>query len=180
MHHHRGKSSERFLNKEIILTELEINPGQTILDAGCGNGYMSKEFSRILNNTGQVYALDPDAQAIETLAQEVGGTNIKPLVGDISQVTELPEASIDLIYLATVLHGFSQTEIDGFKKEVKRLLKPQGRLAIVEINKEPTLFGPPLNMRFSPQELINLMSLIPEQTVAVGEFFYMQTFKNQK
>ena len=54
-HRHRGKTSESFLNKDIILKELDILPGQTILDAGCGNGYMAKEFSKILNNTGKVY-----------------------------------------------------------------------------------------------------------------------------
>ena len=43
VHHHRGKSSESLFNKEVILKELDISPGQTILDAGCGNGYMSKE-----------------------------------------------------------------------------------------------------------------------------------------
>jgi ubiquinone/menaquinone biosynthesis C-methylase UbiE len=37
-------------------------PGQTILDAGCGNGCMSKEFSKLLNNTGKVYALDPSKE----------------------------------------------------------------------------------------------------------------------
>ncbi|MGB2928225.1 MAG: hypothetical protein WBB70_04855 [Desulfobacterales bacterium] len=40
-HRHRGKSSESYLNKDIILKELNIRSGQTILDAGCGNGYMS-------------------------------------------------------------------------------------------------------------------------------------------
>ncbi len=62
-HHHAGKSSEHHLNKELILRELNIFSGQIILDAGCGTGYMSKEFSKILNNTGKVYALDPDNKA---------------------------------------------------------------------------------------------------------------------
>ncbi|MBN1864169.1 MAG: hypothetical protein JW808_04650, partial [Victivallales bacterium] len=44
-HHHRGKSSESLLDKAAILGALRIEPGQTVLDAGCGNGYMSKEFS---------------------------------------------------------------------------------------------------------------------------------------
>jgi cyclopropane fatty-acyl-phospholipid synthase-like methyltransferase len=37
-HHHRGKSPESLLNKEAILAALGIAPGQTVLDAGCGNG----------------------------------------------------------------------------------------------------------------------------------------------
>lgn len=177
-HHHRGKSSESRLNKDIILKELNIRSGQTILDAGCGNGYMSKEFSKLLNNTGKVYALDPDKAAIEILKEETQGTNIKTIVGDITKRTHIGDASVDLIYLSTVFHGFSKGEIDGFQKEVKRLLKPNAVLAIVEIIKEATPFGPPLDIRFSPDELKETITLNPKSLAAVGEYFYMQTFEN--
>ena len=177
-HHHRGKSSKNRLNKDIILKEVNIRSGQTVLDAGCGNGYMSKEFSKLLSNTGIVYALDPDKAAIEILEQETKGTNIETIVGDITQKTQIENASVDLIYLSTVFHGFSKDDIDGFQREVKRLLKPNAVLAIVEIIKEETPFGPPLDIRFSPDELKETITLNPKSLVAVGEYFYMQTFEN--
>ena len=177
-HRHRGKSSERYLNKDIILKALNIGSGQTILDAGCGNGYMSKEFSKLLNHTGKVYALDPDKAALEILNQETKGTNIETIEGDITQRTRIKGSSVDLIYLSTVFHGFSEGEIHGFQKEVKRLLKPNGILSIVEIKKEKTPFGPPLHIRFSPDELKATIALIPKSLVEVGEYFYMQTFEN--
>ena len=177
-HHHRGKSSESRLNKDIILKELNIRSGQTILDAGCGNGYMSKEFSKLLKNTGKVYALDPDNVAIEILKEETKGTNIEAIVGDITKRTQIKGASVDLIYLSTVFHGFSKKEIDGFQKEVKRLLKHNAVLAIIEIIKEETPFGPPLDIRFSPDELKEVITLNPKSLVEVGEYFYMQTFEN--
>jgi len=46
-HQHRGKFTEGFLNNKMVLKALNIKAGQTILDAGCGNGYMSKLFSDI-------------------------------------------------------------------------------------------------------------------------------------
>ena len=179
-HRHRGKSSESFLDKDIILRELNILPGQTILDAGCGNGYMSKEFSRVLNNTGKVYALDPDREAIETLKEETKGTNIETIEADITKTTPIEESSIDLIYLSTVLHGFQEDQIANFQKEIKRLLKPNARLAIVEIQKQDTPFGPPLDIRFSPEELIQTVNLNPKALVEVGQYFYMQIFENKK
>ena len=179
-HHHRGKSSESLLNKEVILKELDISPGQTILDAGCGNGYMSKEFSRLVKNSGKVYALDPDEKAIEVLKEETKGTNIVSLLGDITKTIEIEGLTVDLIYISTVLHGFSGTQMHNFQEEIKRLLKPNGILAIVEIKKEPTPFGPPLEIRFSPQDLQKIITLTPEKTVEVGQFFYMQTFEKKE
>ena len=176
--HHRGRSSERHLNRDIVLKELNIRSGHTILDAGCGSGYMSKEFSKILNNTGKVYALDPDKAVIEILTQETKGTNIETIVGDITRRTQIEGSSVELIYLSTVFHGFSEEEIDGFQKEVKRLLKPDAVLAIVEFKKIKSPFGPPLEIRYSPEELKKAITLTPRSFVEVGEFFYMQTFEN--
>ena len=65
----------------------------------------------------------------------------------------------------------------GFLKEIKRLLKPNGKLAIIEIKKEDTPFGPPLGIRFSPEELRNIIDLNPTQLIDVGEYFYMQIFE---
>lgn len=177
-HRHKGKSSERFVDTDIILRELGIRHGQIVLDAGCGNGYMAKEFSKVLNNSGKVYALDPDREAIETLQRETEGTRIEAMVGDITQITPIEESSIDLIYLSTVFHGFSEDQIATFQEEARRLLKPNARLAIVEIEKRETPFGPPLELRFSPEELKQTITLFPKSLVKIGQYLYMQIFEN--
>lgn len=178
-HHHRGKSSERYLKKELILQALNIQVGQTILDAGCGNGYMSKLFSKKVGKSGKVYALDPDTEPLEVLKKETAGTNIEAIEGDITKPTRLKPASVDLIYVSTVVHGFSKQQMQDFLAEAKRLLRPDAELAIVEIEKKETPFGPPLHMRFSQEELKDLVPLAPLDTVKVGEHFYMMIFKNK-
>jgi SAM-dependent methyltransferase len=178
-HHHRGKSSESLLDKGAILSALAIELGQTVLDAGCGNGYMSKEFSQRVGDSGRVYALDPDETGIALLREKTESTNIVALAGDITTTTQLPASAIDLIYLSTVFHIFSPEQIKGFEAEVKRPLAPRGRLAIVEIVKGATPFGPPLNMRLSPEDLTQALRLTPLGAVEVGEYFYMQLFENR-
>jgi len=179
-HHHQGKSSEQLLDKTVILDHLGIVPGQTVLDAGCGSGYMAKEFSRRVGDAGKVFALDRDEIAVATLREETAGTNVSALVGDITTGMPLPPSSLDLVYVSMVLHGFSPAQIKGFRVEVVRLLKPQGRLAIVEIAKRDTPFGPPLRIRFSPEELKRALRLVPQATVDVGEHCYMQLFEKEE
>jgi ubiquinone/menaquinone biosynthesis C-methylase UbiE len=176
-HHHRGKSSEGFLDKEKILTALSIRLGETVLDAGCGNGYMAKEFDKLVGERGKVYALDPDTASIEKLQSETKDRIIDPFVGDITRKTKLQASSIDLIYVSTVLHGFSPAQMNGFTNEVERILKPKGRVAVVEMKKEETPFGPPLSIRFSPEELRQAIRLHPRLLIDVGAFFYMQVFQ---
>ncbi|MBN1615280.1 MAG: class I SAM-dependent methyltransferase [Deltaproteobacteria bacterium] len=178
--HHRGRSSESLLDKRAILSALAIELGQAVLDAGCGNGYMSKAFSPLVGDRGRVYALDPDETGIAVLREEIKGTNIVAMVGDITTTTHLPASAIDLVYLSTVFHIFSPGQIEGFEAEVKRLLTPSGKLAIVEIVKHATPFGPPLDMRVSPADLKEALRLTPSDTVEVGEYFYMQLFENRQ
>jgi len=177
-HQHKRKFTEGLLNSKLILKALNIGAGQTILDAGCGNGYMSKLFSKKVAQSGKVYALDSNAYFIEVLKTEVKGTNIEAIEGDITKPTQLKGSSVDLIYLSTVFHVFSQQQMQGFFQETKRLLKINAFLAIVEIEKKETPFGPPLNLRYSPEELKQIVPLAPANTVQVGEHFYMQIFQN--
>ena len=176
-HHYKGKSSEHFLDKKAILDALSISPGQTILDAGCGNGYMSKEFAMVMDGNGKVYALDPDEESIEKLKEVTTGGIIEPLIGDITKKTVLMDASIDLIYLSNVAHGFSEDQMNGFGHEVKRLLKLGGRLGIVEFHKRKTDHGPPLEIRLSSDDLKSRIPLVPGKLVDIGEEFYLQMFE---
>ena len=109
---------------------------------------------------------------------ETQGTNIEAIEGDITRKNKLNESCIDLIYLSTVIHMFSHQQMQGFLKEAERLLKPDALLAIVEIEKKETPFGPPLELRYSPEELKQIVPMAPLNTVRVGEHFYMQIFRN--
>lgn len=177
-HHHAGKFTEGLLDQERILTALNIQPGQTVLDAGCGNGYMSKAFANRVTQSGKVVALDRDAHPMGILEKETRGTPVTVIVCDITRPIPVDPESVDLVYISTVIHGFSRKQLQFFLGEVKRLLKPNGVLAIVEIEKKETAFGPPLNIRFSPEELKAVVPMLPLNTWQVGEHFYMQMFRN--
>jgi len=174
------KFTQGLLNTELILNALQIKAGQTILDAGCGNGYMSRLFSDAVSPSGKVYALDCDRHFAEALRKETQGSNIEAMEGDITKPTQIRPSSVDLIYISTVIHIFSKKQMQGFIQEAKRVLRPDCLLAIVETEKKETLFGPPLESRYSPEELKETVPLLPVNTVQVGEHFYMQIFQNRE
>lgn len=174
----RGRgSSEQYLAKETILSELRVVPGSVILDAGCGNGYMAKAFCQALNGSGRVYALDRSTEAIDALGAEVAGTRIHALAADVTKSTPLPKGAVDLIYLSNVFHIWTEEQIRGFNQEARRLLKPGGRLAVVALEKRPMPIGPPLDMRYSPEELEQAIDLPPVGLTEVGPYHYMMVFR---
>jgi len=174
------KFTEGLIVTECIVGVLEIESGQTIIDAGCGTGYMAKIFSRAVTVSGMVYAVDRDSYFIEKLSQESEDANIEAIQSDITQMGGIADRSVDLIYVSTVIHALSGQQLTTFVKEAKRLLKPGAKLAIVEIEKKETPFGPPMEYRNSPEELMEKVPMAPLKTVRVGEHFYMQIFLNSE
>lgn len=176
-HEHKGRTSESLVDKKELLKALNITEGQTVLDAGSGDGYMSREFAKLVKSNGRVYAMDTDETAIENLRRTLDTDIIQPVTGDISARTALEESSIDLIYISNVLHGFSESQMDGLAGETQRLLKPGGILAILEFKKEEMPVGPPVNIRLSPEELKENFSFTPKNTVDIGNYLYLQLFQ---
>ena len=176
---HVRKFSEGLLDNRLILETLGVRPGWAILDAGCGNGYMSKVFARAVGPEGRVYALDKDRQFIRALDAEARGTNIQAMLGDVTGAVPLPDACLDLVYASTMVHVMTPSQLKLFAREAARLLKPGGWLAIVEIEKRELAFGPPVRQKYSPQELKEVIGLEPSDMVMVAEHFYLQVFRNQ-
>lgn len=82
-----------------------FGPGDTLLDVGCGPGYVSFDLSRLVGSLGQVVAVDMSQRFIQHLraqTQARGIHNITTRVGDVGQL-ELAEQSVDGAYARWVL-----------------------------------------------------------------------------
>lgn len=175
---HRPKFTEGLIDADRILAALAIKQGQSVLDAGCGNGYFSRLFSDQVGGSGVVYAVDINENGFEALRIGSELPNVRIVVADFTQGIPIRDASADLFYISTAMHFQSEEQMQSMIGEIKRVLRPGGMLAIVEIEKHETDFGPPMHLRHSPAELIALMPFKPLDTVKVAEHFYMQLFRN--
>ncbi|MFA5270874.1 MAG: methyltransferase domain-containing protein [Candidatus Omnitrophota bacterium] len=156
-----GVSSFCMHDSGVVFDELKIKSGDTFLDLGCGAGDYAIHASKIVGDYGLVYALDRWEEVISGLASKAasqGLNNIKAIVADISSRLPIDSRRIDVCLIATVLHGFDLTSsgITLFN-EVRRILKPHGRIAIIECKKEDTPFGPPIHLRLSAKEIEDIV-----------------------
>ena len=176
--HHRRKFTEGLIDTDRILASLDIEHGQTVLDAGCGTGYFSRLLSDEVGENGMVYAVDRNENGFEALRSGPALANVKLVVADFTKDIPIAKGSVDVFYLSTALHLQSGGLVQGLIREIKRVLRPGGTLAIVEIEKREMNFGPPMHLRRTPAELIAAMPFQPVETVKVSEHFYLQVFRN--
>jgi ubiquinone/menaquinone biosynthesis C-methylase UbiE len=119
------------------------------------------EAAKIVGPSGQVYALDVWRSMVELLEAEVQTRNIKNLtamMADITGALPFTANAMDACLISTVLHIPAVTrEIPAVAAEARRVLKPGGRLAIIEVKQE-TDMGPPKNLRLSPEGLERQLS----------------------
>ena len=123
-------------NAALMLKELRIQPGWTICDLGCGNGYHALSMAEMTGKNGSILAVDIQQQMLDMLAARASGRglqNIKTILGAYHD-PKLPPASCDLILLVDVYHEFSHPEHQ--LKAMHAALKPEGRVALVEFRAE--------------------------------------------
>jgi ubiquinone/menaquinone biosynthesis C-methylase UbiE len=184
-HIHPGRPSSVFFNSNQVLNQLEIDKGDYILDAGCGNGYISLAASEIVGEKGNVFAIDIDEQSINALKSEIDFKNIKnikAIKGDISDNIPLDDGIIDVCLMVNVFHGLVENnEVDAAMKEIKRVQKNRGKLFIIEFKKIESTPGPPLSVRLAPQEIERILKNYNYQMKGVyniGSVHYGNSFIN--
>jgi len=130
------ESRQREEDCRLLLEALDVRPGQTICDLGCGNGFYTLELARRVGPRGLVYAVDIQPEMLRMLADVAGRENlwnIRPILGTAID-PRLPVRSIDLCLCVDVYHEFSHPE--AMLARIKDSLSAEGRLALVEFRGE--------------------------------------------
>ena len=149
----RGPSSFHMQDPDAVFANVQARPGDVCLDLGSGPGDYALRLAEMVGGQGRVYALDRNASFVERLERE-GPGNLRPRCLDITRGLPYGAAAVDLCLMTTVLHilGAGEQGMSVFR-EVARVLKPGGQLAVIECKKEDQPWGPPKERRLSPRQV---------------------------
>jgi ubiquinone/menaquinone biosynthesis C-methylase UbiE len=115
---------------------LNLRPGQVVADIGAGSGYYSVRLARAVGRNGRVYATDIQPEMLTLLQKKIDRdklTNIELVLGTEVE-TRLPDGAVDLALMVDVYHELAEPQ--AFLKSVRRALKKDGRLVLIEFRKE--------------------------------------------
>ena len=124
-----------------LIEKLEIDPTDVVVDFGCGPGYYTIELAK---KTKKVEAIDLSPEMLKKAqrkAEKAGVKNIEFLQSD-GKSLQLEGSSVNVILLVTVYHEVGESEV--VLKEFGRVLKPEGKLIIVEVIKKGIFPGAPV------------------------------------
>ena len=117
-----------------MLAACNLQVTDSVADFGAGSGFMAREIASIVT-AGNVFAIEINRDMVARVIHEVEEKQIKnlqPLWGDIEIPggSKLGDASVDMVVLSNIL--FQLDDKVGCIKEATRVLRPGGRILIVD------------------------------------------------
>jgi ubiquinone/menaquinone biosynthesis C-methylase UbiE len=177
----------QLLDPQRLLIEVGVQKNQQVADLGCGAvGHFVFPAAEMVGDKGLVYAVDIRRiilEGIKNRARIEGKENIKTVWSNLEvyRGTGILDNSLDVAMLINVL--FQNKKQEEIIHEAVRMVKPGGRLAIVDWKPEKSVLGPPLEIRAKPEVLIKLCQkegLTVEREFEPGNFHFGLLFNKKK
>ncbi|MDP4038708.1 MAG: hypothetical protein Q8P54_01950 [bacterium] len=175
----KQRLSKGFLSPSVLIQEIDIRPGQIVLEIGRPIGFFASAVLAQLKNEGTFYVAGPNHESFEKLHhlknQHANFEQI--LLSDILS-GKLSENSVDTVVFTNLLSNTAYAH--KFCLAVNQLIKPEGRLIVFDWDTAHHHIGPDMKDRYSKQKAIDLVTkcgLIFERQLACPGYHYGLVFK---
>lgn len=133
---------EVYVKRADIVAAAGVKPGMTVADIGAGTGLFTMLFADAVKPGGSVYAVDISPAFVEYIQETAQKRRVRNVTAVLTDGVELklPDASVDLVYMSDVYHHFEHPA--ETLASIRRVLKPGGRLVIVDYERIPGVTPP--------------------------------------
>jgi ubiquinone/menaquinone biosynthesis C-methylase UbiE len=163
-----------YLDADRILRAFDVKPGERLADIGAGTGFFAIPAAKMVGEKGHVYAIDLEPAMLSDLREKVASARLKNVeaLRSVEEHVPVPNHDVDMVLLACVLH-----ELDGpgTLHESRRILRPRGRLAVVDWKKIRQPEGPPFEHRLDERQAssrIEAAGFRTARTFVAGPYHY--------
>jgi ubiquinone/menaquinone biosynthesis C-methylase UbiE len=140
---------------ELLVKAARITDGNICVDFGSGTGTFALPMAELVGNNGKVYAIDRSIEMLAYIKAKNLPKNVMLIHNNVEK-TGLESRIADVCILAFILHEIK--EPGNLIAEAFRLLKPHGRLIVVEWKAELDIPGPPRGSRISKEQIMQLFN----------------------
>jgi ubiquinone/menaquinone biosynthesis C-methylase UbiE len=125
------------ITRERLRSVLRPEPGERLLEIGVGTGYYSLEMAEWIGPEGRLELFDLQRKFLDHTMEAAAGRGLGNLVATEGDATALPyeDGSIDAVVLTAVLGEIPDRA--AALAEIRRVLKPDGRLVVGELFGDP-------------------------------------------
>jgi SAM-dependent methyltransferase len=125
---------DKRLQIDRVMDILGISAGKNVADVGAGSGWFTVRAARRVGETGKVYAVDINPEAvhyIEDRAQKEGLHNITTILGHEDNAL-LPASAVDAVLLLKTYHEVAKPV--ALLRNLRGSLRPGAKVGIIDRN----------------------------------------------
>lgn len=157
------------------LAKLSLTEGMKVADIGAGSGFYTLAAAKQVGSTGRVYAVDVQKDLLERLRGAGSAAslhNIEVIWGNAEKIggTKIREGLLDRAIASNVL--FQVAKPDEFALEIKRILKPGGKVLVVDWSEASQLGPQNVFSSAKAQTLFEKTGFKLDQTFNAGDHHY--------
>ncbi len=133
-----------------VIDALGLKAGMAVADIGAGTGYFSMRLAKVSPGLA-VYSVDIEPKMVEHLTHRAAGEKLANVTAVLAGTSSpnLPKP-VDVILVVDTYHHIGDRP--AYFRELKKSLKPGGRIAIVDFRKDSPE-GPPVEFRFTVEQI---------------------------
>ncbi|MES0028640.1 methyltransferase domain-containing protein [Mesorhizobium sp. M0040] len=156
--------------RELMLRLAKLQPGEAMLDVACGTGTLAIAAKRLVGSDGTVTGVDASAEMIERARAKAERSALDlTFVNGTAQELPFKDAQFDVVVGTLMLHHLSKPVRSAFIREAARVLKPAGRLLLIDFGRPVRKSGLPRLHKHGHIEMQSVASLLTESGFQVGD-----------